>query len=192
MDILKISNDSLKLMLTEEDMIAYSLDCDNIENDKLRSVEVIREILRDAGKICGFVSDGEKFFVQLYASQRGECEIFVKRLDYPIISAIELHRDTEECLIPVPTANRGLFVYSFDDMSHMMHSCRGLKISNYLGGSAAYKDNGKRSYYLIIEERSPLPEEHGGHLCNKNTAYYINEHCKLICRDAVATLGDLA
>ncbi len=192
MDILKIGKDTLKLMLNEDDMIAYSLDFDNLENDRSHSLDVIRSILRDAGNKIGFNSEGEKFFVQLYVSGCGECEIFVKKLDTPVFSAIELRQNTEDYSTPGTQTNRGLFVYSFNDISHMIHSCKGLKTSNYIGGSAAYKDNGKQNYYLIIEERSPLPEEHGGRLCNKNTAYYINEHCRLICRDAVVTLGNLA
>ncbi len=191
MDILKISGDSLKVMLTAEDMMAYSLDCDTMAKDTRHSVNVLREILRDAGELCDFPSDGARFFVQLYASPKGECEIFVKRLDEVIVSALELKHEAGELYLTPAPANRGIFVYSFESMDPMMQTCKRLQTAKYFGDSAAYKDDCGRLYYLILEERSPLPEEHGGHLCPKNTAYYINEHCRLICRGAVRALGDL-
>jgi len=192
MDILKINNDSLKVMLTTEDMETYSFNCETISVNKKRSLDTIREILRDAGKICDFPSDGAKFFVQLFASSKGECEIFVQRLNTPVLSAVELDRISEEiCIFPVPQS-QSLFVYSFGEMCPMIETCKRLQTAKYFGNSAAYKDDGGKVYYLLLEERSPLPEEHGGHLCPRNTAYYINEHCRLICRDAVRALGDLA
>lgn len=192
MDILKISDDALKLMLTAEDMDTYSLDCKTIAKDRAHSAAVIREILREAGDKCGFYSDGARFFVQIYASTGGECEIFVKRLGGNIMSALEYKRETRDiCCIPSVTGH-GLFVYSFDKMSPMMHACRRLRDAKYSGESNAYSEDGRNLFYLVLEERSPLPEEHGGRLCTRNTAYYISEHCRLICAGAVEVLGRLA
>ena len=192
MDILRINDSSMKLTLTAEDMIDYSLDIDIMSECREYSVEIIRHILRDAGKKCDFKSDGETFFVKLYISTKGECESFIKRIENNSSSTIGVTEITEETCFTLPTQSRGIFVYSFSEMIQLMQTCKRLQTAKYFGDSAAYRDDGRRIYYLIIEERSPLPEEHGGKLCTRNTAYYISEHCILICRDAVHSLGDLA
>lgn len=178
MDILKLNDNSMKVMLTAEDMMEYSLDCYTLEYDSDYSVNVLRNILRSAGEKCGFESGDSKFYVQLYASAKGECEIYVRRID------------TERTVV-AGNSHRGICVYSFDAMTHMLQTCSRLRTAGYTGISSAYKENGSKQYYLLLEERSPLPEEHGGRLCERNTKYYIYEHCKLICDGAVELLGRL-
>ncbi len=189
MDILKISDNSLKLMLTAEDMNTYALNCDSIEHNRSYSVEKVRQILRDAGEICGFKSTGAKFFVQLYTSFNGECEIFVHRIEN---AQPDYTWDTKEYSIVKQELSKGIYVYSFDDMTPLLETCLRLRTSGYSGDSNAYREYFGRMYYLVLTERSPLPEEQGGKLCTKNTAYYITEHCKLICHDAVDVLAGLA
>lgn len=168
----------MKVMLTAEDMMAYCLDCDTLEYDSDYSVDVLRQILHTASEECGFESCGSKFYVQLYASAKGECEIYVRRID------------TERSMV-TGSSHRGICVYSFDSMTHMLQACSRLRTAGYTGISSAHKEDGGKLYYLLLEERSPLPEEHGGRLCERNTKYYIYEHCKLICDDAVSVLGRL-
>ncbi len=192
MEILKISDNSLKVMLNAEDMNAYSLDCDLIEYNRPYSVAVLREILRDAGDMCGLDSSGAKFFVQLYASATGECEIFARRIEESATAVPDYKWNVKEYSIIPAKSSRGIYVYSFDSMGPLLESCNRLCTAGYSGESNAYRDEGIIRFYLVLEERSPLPEEHGGKLCTKNTAYYINEHCKLICEGAVELLGRLA
>lgn len=192
MDILKINDNSIKVMLSAEDMDKYALDCSTIEYDRAHSVSILREILRDAGDKCGFNSEGAKFFVQLYASVKGECEIYVRRLNEISSKYIPDYKwDTKELSVLPSVTQGGIFVYSFEAMTPMLQACSRLRTARYSGESNAYKDHNGFHYYLVLEERSPLPEEHGGRLCPKNTAYYINEHCKLICEGAVELLGRL-
>ena len=80
MDILKIGDNSLKIMLTADDLITYSIDYDILNTKTEYSIKILKEILRDAGSKCGFTADSSKLFVQLYASSKGECEIFAKRI----------------------------------------------------------------------------------------------------------------
>lgn len=191
MDILKISEDTLKVMLTAEDMNAYSLDYETIENDRTQSVFILREILREASDRCGFSSEGSKFYVQLYASFKGECEIFVRRLGDARMSQSDYKWDTKEYSLIPSVSHGGMYVYSFDAMTPMLQACSRLRTARYNGESNAYKEHGGRMYYLVLEERSPLPEEQGGRLCERNASYYIKEHCKLICEGAVELLGRL-
>lgn len=176
MDILRINNNSLKLTLTAEDMADYSLDYKSIEKNKEQSIDTLRYLVKVAGDRCGFVSDGSKFYVQLYASAKGDCEIYIKRINTENLQASNY---------------KSVCVYSFENMTQMLQACSRLMIAKYNGDSTAYKEYNGIHYFLILEERSPLPEEQGGKLCERNTAYYIFEHCKLICSSAVEMLGKL-
>lgn len=192
MDIIKINENSLKLILTAEDMSDFSLDIDSIAYNSLKSVSSIRDLLYRAARSCGFPTDFGKVSVQLYVSVKGGCEIFVKKLDTIVASALDTRLDTDTHTQLPEKISRGIYVYSFNELSAMIQACKRLQTAKYMGDSAAYCDKEKKIYYLIIDEKSPLPEEHGGHFCKKNTAYYINEHCRLICRSAVGFLGNLA
>lgn len=192
MDILKIGDDSLKVMLTADDLILYSLDYDILNSKTEYSMEVLKEIIRDAGEKCGFDSDLSKLFVQLYASSKGECEIYAKRIsDSGTVTPDCNIRSAEYRIIPV-IHDKGIFIYSFDEMENMIHTCNRLTYSKYKGDSTAYKDICGRTCFLLLEEKSPFPEEFGGQLCGKNVSYYIHEHCSLICSNAVSVLGNLA
>lgn len=192
MDILKISDNSLKVMLSAEDMNSYCLSSDILENNKEYSVVILKEIIRYAGRKCGFITDTSKLFVQLYSSSKGDCEIFASRIDGSGVSFPDYKSSIKEYTFEQVVRNRGIFIYSFDGIIPITQVCNRLRTANYSSASSAYKELYGKTYYLILEERSPIPGEHGGHLCNKNISYYINEHCTLICDHAVEVLGSLA
>ena len=192
MDILKISDNSLKVMLSAEDMNSYCLDNEVLENNKAYSVDILKEIIRYAGSKCGFITDTSKLFVQLYSSSKGDCEIFASRIDSSGVSMPDYKSSVKEYTFNHAVQNRGVYIYSFDGIIPITHVCNRLRTANYSGSSFAYKELFGKTYYLVLEESSPFPGEYGGHLCNRNTSYYINEHCTLICNNAVCILGNLA
>ena len=74
----------------------------------------------------------------------------------------------------------------------MLCACLGLTRDGYGGESAAYCEEEKRRYYLILDHESHIASENLGTLCQSSVYYYINEHCRMLCADAVPTLGKLA
>ena len=82
MELILISNTKLKIMLDESDMKKYHIgsevDCSGGTTRK-----AIRSLLDRARDQIGFNTEGEEIFVQLYASKRGGCELFVTKCKTP-------------------------------------------------------------------------------------------------------------
>ena len=78
MELIPINESKLKIMLDEIDMREYRLgassDCADTETRR-----AIRSILDVARKKIGFNTEGAEIFVQLYASKKGGCELFVTK-----------------------------------------------------------------------------------------------------------------
>jgi negative regulator of genetic competence, sporulation and motility len=78
MELIPINETKLKIMLDEIDMKQYRLgaesDCANLETRR-----AIRNILDVARDRIGFNTEGAEIFVQLYASKKGGCELFVTK-----------------------------------------------------------------------------------------------------------------
>lgn len=80
MELIVISHTKIKIMLTKPDMEYYKLasaDSDSADDSTRRAV---RRILSDADRQVGFDTEGERLFVQFFASLDGGCEIFVTKL----------------------------------------------------------------------------------------------------------------
>ena len=79
-------------MLTAPDMQHYELqgDCLSCVDDGVR--KAFRHIFDDARAQSGFNTEGEKLFIQLYASRDGGCEIFVTKL------GVHISRDMSQAL----------------------------------------------------------------------------------------------
>lgn len=78
MELIPINESKLKIMLDEIDMREYRLgaesDCADTETRR-----AIRSILDLARQKIGFNTEGAEIFVQLYASKKGGCELFVTK-----------------------------------------------------------------------------------------------------------------
>ncbi len=80
MELIIISASKLKIMLTPPDMQYYELPAEPISCIDDQTRRAFRHIFDDAKSQVGFETEGEKLFVQLYASRDGGCEIFVSKL----------------------------------------------------------------------------------------------------------------
>lgn len=187
MEMIKISQSELKVMMSPEDMRKYSLDCEIEGEATLSRRTALRTILREARYQTGFSSCGEKLLVRMFPSRDGGCEMFVTKLSAK--NDIDSERRAMVSPSPLP---EGVFIYTFPELGNLISACRRLYDAGYRADSAAYRDNGRRAWYLVIGIKSPLAEEMGGSLMKNGTLYYINEYCSLLCREAVSELAKFA
>lgn len=80
MELIVISESKLKIMLTAPDMAYYELENTRMDCADAHTRAAFRHIFDDARNRIGFDTQGERLFVQLYASKEGGCEIFVTKL----------------------------------------------------------------------------------------------------------------
>ena len=83
MEIIRIGNDKLKLILTDGDLKKYSLKTERLDYDNTETRRVLWQILDEAKKETGFDAAAERTLVQAYPGRRGGCEIYVTRLIRP-------------------------------------------------------------------------------------------------------------
>lgn len=186
MEMILISKSRLKVMLTPEDMRDYDICPDMSDTADPKSREVFWSILNEAKEKTGFDSEGHRVFVQVYPSRHGGCEMFVTRIS-------DAGKDTgREMKNEARSDGAVKIIYTFDDMEHMLMTCRHLLNVDYTGESTAYADKYSGRVFLSLEREIATICEFGGLRCRTSAMYYITEHCDLICDGAVYRLGVLA
>jgi len=191
MELIVIDESRIKLMLTAEDMKAY-----RSAAEESGAGEALRGILREAGEKCGYRGDGMRgrIYVEMYPSRTGGCEVFVTKLTERE-TRTNMKSGNERMLAEYRNyIFRGRVIYRFETMPCLLGACAGLLRNGYRGESSAYREEtaGSGAYYLILEQESHVASEHLGSLCKGSVYYYINEHCRMLCADAVPVLGKLA
>ncbi|MBQ9162974.1 MAG: adaptor protein MecA [Clostridia bacterium] len=83
MELIRIGEGKLKIMLTPPDMVKYHLNCDELDCTSEDTREAFRHIFDDARAEVNFDTEGERLFIQLYTSRGGGCEIFVTKIQSP-------------------------------------------------------------------------------------------------------------
>lgn len=185
MELIVISDSKLKIMLTAPDMIRYDLEgsCKDCTDDKTRAA--FRHIFDDARREIGFDTEGERLFVQMYASREGGCEIFVTKLGAePLLWEDEIPLPApssadgelspgEKALLErisardeaVDTAKESSASPSFalllDSTEALLGACRALLGRRYRGVSRAYVEETGRGdrWYLLL---TPAGGRRGG------------------------------
>lgn len=204
MELIRISDSKLKIMLTPTDMRNFELCTDNFCDDSEKMHHSFRLLLDEVKRQSGFEADDHRISVQYFPSREGGCEMFISNLSG--------ERDRATCaLTPAQgmqpaTRTRGSFcrsfAYRFERLDDLLCVCRRLLPMDYITASSAYRDDAGR-YYLILNTfaASPFatPEElyfvvEYGHLENAaQLRLYLSEHGAVVCaEDAVGTLGAIA
>ena len=186
MELIVISENKLKVMLTADDMRHYNLDCDTMDSDSGPTRRAFRCILDDARAQTGFDPGKDKIFVQLYPGKSGGCEMFVTKLgtekkDGEKPAATPQKRD------PTPKE----YAYVFSSLSHLLRASRRLR-GKFNGTARAFTDRGKQEYFLILSEDAPFLTEYEGRKCKSREIPYILEYCRCFCEDAPGILSELA
>lgn len=185
MEMIMINPWRLKVVMDADDMEKYELSGSRESANTRKSA--LRMILHKAKEQTGFDSKGRRILVRMFPSRDGGCEMFVTRLG----EAGE-GETRDAAVLGCATARDGMSVYLFVTFSDLISACRRLRAAGYRDESAAYMDENRSAWYLVICSASPLACEMGGVLMRSGAISYINEHCSLICDSAVSVLADFA
>ena len=183
MELLRISERKLKVMLSDEDMERYRLDKESLDYDTTETRSAFWQILDEAKHKTGFDAGGEKLFVQIYPSRGGGCEMYVTLVG---------EEDEEVHRLPKRPLVRGYeSVYRFETLALLLEVCRKLSELGYRDESSAFVAEG--AYYLIIREKlessimSPKAlgefsfiEEYGTRLSGGVRLAHLREHGKCL------------
>lgn len=77
MELIRISERKLKIMLTPSDMCHFELDADSFGEDSQRMNHAFRLLLREIRKQTDFEADDRQIAVQYFPSRKGGCEMFI-------------------------------------------------------------------------------------------------------------------
>ncbi len=204
MELIRISDSKLKVMLSADDMRQYDLDCDSLDYDSTKARRAFWSILDDAHERTGFDAADGKMYVQMYPSKCGGCELFVTRLSLFYKSETGTRTGTAQITESADDKSR-FSIYKFRTLGELLRVCARLAAQGFSAGSAAYADRVSDACFLLLEERGhDLPSalggqkhycfigEYNGVLCKMSAYAYIGEYCACICEtDAVHTLAEL-
>ena len=184
-------------MLTASDLSGFGISAKDLDYTAPKTKQMLREILSRAETELEFVCSEHRTLFQVYTSKKGDCEIFITRLDTAENDGSVHYRSLYDKSEEMPS--RGIF--GFDQLEWMLSVCRRLYGMGYSGKSSAYIGDDRRFYLLLDSLYSPeySPVDEYSFICEYGesenllaTTEYLFEHGKEICNDnAVETLSVL-
>lgn len=204
MELIRISDRKLKIMLTPTDMHHFELNPDTFGEDSAGMHRSFRLLLEEIKKQTGFDADDRQISVQYFPSREGGCEMFISRVP-PVCEADRASSPMTQSLQIRQQGVRGAFhrecAYRFQSLDQILTVCRRLSQIGYIGSNSAYCDNFDR-YYLLLSVLAESPFATPNELAFiteygmiENTSLlkiYLKEHGRVICSEnAVYQLGRL-
>jgi len=185
LEIIRIGENKLKLILSDEDLLKYHLKFESLDYDNTETRRVLWAILDEAKKKTGFDAAADRTLVQTYPGRKGGCEIYVTR-------QTDAH----------PAVGSNTFIYRFAQEESVFTVCRLLRMKREDYASALYR-TADGFYYLALTPKetphgkenllSPLSfvEEYAQRIKSNGIFAYIKEHgtC-LFSKDAAERLAN--
>jgi negative regulator of genetic competence, sporulation and motility len=185
LELILISNNKLKIMMSAEDMGRYDLKCENIDYDNTETRRAFWSILDEAKQRTGFDAASEKVFVQLYPSKGGGCEMYITKL-----GSGDKGKDSKALSLDTGR-RREINIYSFERLEWLCEACARLLRMGYKGDSSLYLSGEGNVYYLLLNEVCDgASSALGGHSVIRefgkaesavSAGLYIKEYCRCIC-----------
>ncbi len=208
MELIRISDRKMKIMLTPTDMRHFELDADTFGEDSAKMHRAFRLLLDEVKKQTGFEADDSHISVQYFPSREGGCEMFISNCsdaEYEASTKLRCPLKAENKALQLRQNHRNGFykecAYRFFNLREMLAVCRRLMQNGYVGSSCSYRDECE-NYYLILKTLSPSPfsvpenlrfiVEYGSIESPTALRLYLLEHGSAICEEnAVHQLGNL-
>ena len=202
MELIRISENKIKIMLSAVDMRAYDLPAGHLDYCEETVRDAFRAVLKDAGRKTGVDFSDGRLSIQLYPSKTGGCEMFVTRNEggnsesvrkkertYPRKGAPEEVRSVSQ----KPQWERAE-AFAFESLRWLLSVCKRLHRIGYRGSSAAFRDESGRCFLVLESSEAvrPIVTEYGTAESASAVRLYISEHGRVLCTErAVETLGIL-
>ena len=208
MELIRISDRELKIMLTAADMTAYDFAPDLTDNRTEETGRAFRLLLADIRRQIAFETENRRLTVRCFPSRGGGCELFVSSIPVCADGRKKLSAPRETGALTVRSTRQTIPVfrrdgaYRFERIEDLLRACRRLEEVSYIGESSAYRDD-IGHYYLLLLMLSESPfsaseeyaflSEYGEVMNPAHLRVWVLEHGQLICSSAaVRTLAALA
>lgn len=186
MEILKISDNKLKVMLTEADMKKYSLKACELDYNDSVNRRKFWGILDDIKSLCGFNVEGDKVLIQFYPSKDGGCEMFITKLGV-LSRAAEKNISRSDRLTMLSSLR---VLYKFYSLENLAAACGLLNDEDCPSSSDLFFGEGGELYLEITERGSASSAGLSSYerllefseRVDKALYPYITEHCKRITK----------
>lgn len=171
MDLILISDDKLKITLTDKDMLELNLDIQTLDYSNVSTKKAFWEILDKAKVTTGFDADKSKLYVQVFPSSDGGCEMFVTK--YGLSDNL---KDFENKYIYSKLSeNSTLGRFLISDYDNISKLCKRLNNEPVILKSNLYKADEKK-YILTLEKSSTLPSYYSNKPLTDNFPLYLSEY----------------
>ena len=197
MEVLKINENKIKIMLSAADMKNFKLTASELDyNDSLTRQKVFK-ILEYVKANYGFDHEGDKLLIQFYPSKDGGAEVFVTKLG--LLTSGERKAISRSDRVTMLNTRRAMYSFSsFGDLLSAARSivrCADIRESElFLFDDGTYyleimergesKGDAIKGYTSILEFASPV---------SRDKFAYITEHSKCLASgNAIELLASLA
>ncbi|MBQ9080499.1 MAG: adaptor protein MecA [Clostridia bacterium] len=195
MELILINDTKLKIMLTEEDMVHYELDCNCANYDNTETRRAFWSILDEAKHRTGFDAASDRVFIQLYPSKEGGCEMYVTKVG--LLCSAEDRKKFKCSSAGSASKHKKAHVFVFDSLHNMIAACRLIGSSKVPPSSDAWIDENGLCYLFLTPDDSidnsylyGIMNEFGKTAETDSLSSYIKEHGKTLCKKcAVETLS---
>ncbi|MBQ8350902.1 MAG: adaptor protein MecA [Clostridia bacterium] len=184
MELIRISDSKLKIMLNAEDMAHYAITSDLLNYENTETRRIVWQILDEAKHKTGFDAASDRVLIQVYPSRTGGCEMYVTKVPPPLPHPSEGDN--------MRTREGRSELYLFTNLEGLLQACRQLACHMPLGESTVYALEGGGYYLLLrgeaIDTATGAPpaycpaEEYGERKkCTAARMAYIKEHAVCLC-----------
>ncbi len=188
MEVIRINEGRMKIMLTATDMCRYALDPGSLGEGDPETHKAFRRLLEEVHQRTGFDAEEPGVTVQFFPSREGGCEMFISRLTGEGASS------PRRLLPPREPGGRNAYrrecAYRIPCLDDLMALCQRLRGLSSVDRSALLADQ-QGCYYLRLSCLTPspfsLPEELqflSEYGCFEDPArleVYITEHGRVLC-----------
>ncbi|MBQ9941227.1 MAG: adaptor protein MecA [Clostridia bacterium] len=177
MELLRITDNELKIILSKQDLNEFDLTVRTIDYNTTKTRKAMWEIFDRAKAQTGFDAAKNRIYVRLFPLSDGGCEMYVSKIPRVRPSY-------------VPHATKKVLFYKGYDCAYMFESyeelCSACDIIGRQKFSSLYVGN-NGSYILLLRNvicrgyEAGILSEYGKKMALKYINEYLNEHYTLLC-----------
>ena len=180
MELIKISDGKLKVMLSPEDMARYAISCETLDYDNTETRRAFWDILDIAKHETGFDAARDKVYIQAYPSRTGGCELFVTKL-------------AEQACPPEGEPTPKWQFWRVGSLAVLLSLCAQLAASGVHTESRAHRTEDDVCWLaLAADVAAPLLAEYATKEYSPYLEAWLSEHGRCLCAEhAIETLATL-